>query len=90
MQGTVEVEYFDAAAGALGLEYDGSDPNAPFSGAYTRAKETVKLAGSQTWKTAQFQLTDARLLNSQNKGADFRLVVQAPALMVRRVELRKP
>lgn len=89
MNGMVFVEYFDAAPGVLGLEYDGSDPAAPFGGAYTRAKEAVKLTGSQTWQTAQFQLPGARFVKSQNRGADFRLVVQSPALMVKRVELRK-
>lgn len=89
MRLVLEVEYYDAAAGALGLEFDGSDPAAPFGGAYTRAPETIQLDGGKTWKTARFSLSDARLLNSQNKGADFRLVIQAPELVVRQVRLMK-
>jgi hypothetical protein len=85
----LEVEYFDSAAGALGVEFDGSDSAAPFGGAYTRSPETVKLTGSKTWKTAVFTLPGARLLNSQNRGADLRLVVQAPEIHVRRVVLRR-
>ena len=77
MDVTVEVEYFDAAVGTLHLEFDGSDPNAPFNGAYTQSSETVQLTGSKTWRTAQFRLNQARFLNSQNSSADFRLAVTA-------------
>jgi hypothetical protein len=86
----LSVEYFDAAPGRLGVEFDGSDPSAPFGGAYTRAKESVKLTGSRTWKSAEFTLPGAQLLNSQNRGADLRLVVEAPQFHVHRVGLRRP
>ncbi|RME93953.1 MAG: hypothetical protein D6766_07145 [Verrucomicrobia bacterium] len=85
----VEVEYFDHAGGSFTIEYDGSDPNAPFSGAYTRAGKTVSLTGSGTWKTATFRLPGARFLNGQNAGTDFRLAIQAPAFHVARVEVRR-
>jgi hypothetical protein len=84
------VEYFDAAPGTLTVEFDGSDPNAPFSGAYSSAPETVKLAGDKTWKTSRYTLKEARLLNSQNRGADLRLAVTAPEFLVRKVVLTKP
>jgi hypothetical protein len=83
------VEYFDAVPGRLGVDFDGSDRSAPFGGAYTRARETVKLTGSKEWKSAQFSLPGAQLLNSQNRGADLRLVVEAPELQVRRVTLQR-
>ena len=86
---TAQVNYFDAAPGALGLEFDGSDENAAFSGAYTRSTSKVQLVGDKQWKTATFHLPRARLLNSQNRGADFRLVIEAPSFAVSRVELRK-
>lgn len=86
----VKVDYYDAAPGALGLEFDGSDPAAAFGGAYSRAPETIKLDGGKAWKTAKFTLNDARLLNAQNRGADFRLVIQCPEIYVRQVELVKP
>ncbi|MBK9139944.1 MAG: DUF5010 domain-containing protein [Verrucomicrobia bacterium] len=72
----VEVEYFDQGSGTFRIEYDGPDPNAPFNGAYTASATTVRLANSRQWKTAQFRLTEARFLNSQNGGADFRIAVQ--------------
>jgi len=86
---TLEVEYFDAAAGTLSVEYDGSDASAPYHGAYTRCPQVVRLAGSQSWKTAQFPLRGARFLNSQNRGADFRLAVEAPEFAARQVTLKR-
>jgi hypothetical protein len=84
------VEFLDAAAGELGVEFDGSDLAAPFSGAYSRSPHTVKLTGDQTWRTVQFPLPRALLLHSQNRQADFRLVVLAPQFVVRQVTLRRP
>ena len=86
----VEVEYYDAAPGTLGLEFDGNDASAPFNGAYTRNAEVVQLTGSKSWKRAQFHLQEARFLNSQNRGADFRLIVAAPELYIGRVTLTRP
>jgi hypothetical protein len=83
----LEVEYFDAAPGRLSLEFDGSDESAPFSGAYTRAADTVRLEGSKTWRTGRFALEDARFGNGQNHGADFRLVVEASEFAVRDLKL---
>jgi hypothetical protein len=86
----VEVEYFDATPGGFTVEYDGSDPGAPFAGAYTRCSTEVALAGDRKWKHGRFPLAKARLLNSQNAGADFRLAVSAPEFVVRTVTLAKP
>ena len=83
----LEIEFFDAAPGLLSVEFDGSDANAPFSGAYTRAPESVKLAGTKTWRTARFLLDGTRFTNAQNRGADFRLVVEAAEFAVGKVTL---
>lgn len=84
-----EVDYFDAGPGTLGLEFDGSDESAPFSGAYSRSPDAVRLLGDRQWKRASFRMPRARLLNSQNRGADFRLTVGETKLPVARVELKK-
>ena len=47
------------------------------------------LAGDQQWKNATFRLPRARFLNSQNRGADFRLVLEGTTLAVARVELKR-
>ncbi len=89
MRIVVEVEYFDSGSGGFTIEFDGSDLEAPFQGAYTRAARRVALAASETWRRATFTLVDARFLNSQNSGADFRIVVEAEAFAVRRVRVRR-
>lgn len=89
MQVHVDVEYFDAAPGGLGLQFDGSDAAAPFAGAYTSCPRNVALTGAQTWKSATFDLAEARFLNGQNRGADFRLVVAAPEIVIGRVTVRR-
>jgi hypothetical protein len=86
----VEVEYFDTASGTFRIEYDGSDPKAPFQGAYTGSKLTIRLTGQNIWKTARFRLIESRFLNSQNGGADFRIAVEANPFFVRRVRVIRP
>jgi hypothetical protein len=86
----VEIEYWDSAGGSFRIEFDGSDTNAPFQGAYTATKQSVRLQGSLTWKTATFRLTGAHFNNSQNGGADFRIAVSADAFYVRAVRVIRP
>jgi hypothetical protein len=86
---TLDVEYFDASPGRLSVEFDGSDEAAPFSGAYTRAAETVQLGGTKLWRNAQFKLKGAKFGNGQNRGADFRLVVETPEFAVGNVKLSR-
>lgn len=86
---SLSVEYFDAAPGSFAVEFDGSDPNAPFAGAYTRAAETIQLRGTKEWRSARFTLKDARFTNGQNRGADLRLVVEAPEFAVSNVALTR-
>jgi len=86
----VVVDCFDAAAGQLRLQFDGSDPQAPFQGAYSSSAEVRAMSGSRLWRTAVFSLVDARFRNSQNGGADFRLDSTAPQFAVRRVQVVRP
>ena len=85
----LEVEYFDASPGALAVEFDGSDPAAPFDGAYSQCSDVVALTASKTWKTARFDLKAARFENRQNNGADLRLAVTASDFAVGGVTLRR-
>jgi Domain of unknown function (DUF5010) len=88
MNATVEVEYLDAAPGLLGVEFDGDDLAAAGRGAYTRSSKT-ELKGDKQWKTARFKVSRAYFVNSQNGGADFRLVAEAPGFALRKVTLRR-
>ncbi|HWD18126.1 MAG TPA: DUF5010 domain-containing protein [Verrucomicrobiae bacterium] len=87
MSARLEVEYFDGGRGEFTVEFDGSDPHAPFAGAYTGAGKSVALRGEPAWKTASFDLRGARFWNSENRASDFRLVVLAAELYVRQVRL---
>ncbi|MFB7009205.1 MULTISPECIES: hypothetical protein [unclassified Streptomyces] len=67
----VTVDYFDAAAVGMNLQYD-SQSNA-FTGT-----SGLSMKGTGTWQSHQFELGDIRFANRAN-GADFRLDVQATA-----------
>lgn len=86
----LEVVCFDGAPGRLHVEFDGSDANAPFAGAYTRSANVVQLDGSQKWRTLRFELPAAQLRNGQNSGADLRLVGDGTGLVVARAALIRP
>jgi len=70
------------------VEFDGSDTSAPFGGAYSPS-EKIALAGDKRWKTASFKLDAARFLNSQNAGADFRIVAEAVEFGLSKVALKR-
>lgn len=89
MHALLEVEYFDAGGGRLGVEFDGGDTNAPDAGAYSHSPDTALLTGDKTWKTARFELHGARFLNSENGGADLRLVGETGELIVGRASLKR-
>lgn len=86
MEVLVVVEYFDAERGVLRVEFDGSDPSAPFQGAYSPG-EPVVLDGVRAWRTATLRLRGARFVNAQNDRADFRLGAGSVALGVRQVQV---
>ena len=90
MSVSVVVDYFDAAPGWLQLQFDGSDTNAPFQGAYTTAPERVVLSGSRIWKTAVFHLEGARFQGMQNGGADFRLEFSGEGHGLRQIQVVRP
>jgi hypothetical protein len=84
----LEIRYYDAGAGTLSVEFDGSDPSAPFAGAYSRSPNVVPMGGTKIWKNARFRLPAARLGNGQNSGADLRIASSTKELFVRDVFLR--
>jgi len=66
----IAADYYDSPGGQLALEYDSPGPDG--SDKYKHG-DIITFTGTNTWKTAQFHLTDAYLGNRQNGGADFRL-----------------
>lgn len=89
MEVEVIIEYFDLGNGGFQIEYDGSDPQAPFHGAYSPSPTRVTLSDSGQWKTASFRLTRARFNNAQNGGADFRIAFTGDQLLIRRVTVKR-
>lgn len=73
----------------MGVEFDGSDTSAPFSGAY-RCNEKSALAGDKRWKTVSLKLNAAHFLNSLNADADFRIVAEAAEFALGKVTLKRP
>jgi len=65
------VDYFDAGAGSLSLQYDSNTGNT--LSAFYKSGGSVSLAGSNTWKEKVFHVTDAWFGRRQNAGADFRI-----------------
>ncbi|KRE64520.1 hypothetical protein ASL11_20765 [Paenibacillus sp. Soil750] len=65
----VSVDYFDAAATTMAIEYDGQ------GNAY-QATPWMPTSGSQTWKNQIFELSGIKFANGTN-GADFRLRVHS-------------
>ncbi|MCC7374155.1 MAG: hypothetical protein IT581_05845 [Verrucomicrobiales bacterium] len=80
------VEFFDGARGTLRIEFDGSDPNSPFSGAYSPS-DALAMNGTGTWRTGTFRLKGARFNNSQNGGADLRVSVGSVDVPIRRIQI---
>lgn len=91
MHAELEVEYFDTAKGQLSAEFDGSETNAAWSGAYTGAPGMVRCSGlgGTGWKRVTFELKDALLLGRQNGGADLRVVVRDAPVPILNVTLRR-
>jgi hypothetical protein len=74
---TVTVEYLDSGTDAFALQYDSANPDGgPLQGAFTSAGEVVK-TDSGEWRTATFELPDARMANRQQGRFDLRIVAGA-------------
>lgn len=86
----IEVEYLDRGCEAFELHYDSQDPTGSVrAGAFKRGGR-VPLGNTNTWRTATFDLSDARFADRCN-GADFRLAALGGAheLTLRRVVVRR-
>jgi len=85
----IELEYFDAGSGEIGLEYDSTDVRTPVGGAYKEYPITLRRANTKQWRLARFQLNDARFRGAQNNEADFRFYNGGDDLMIRAVRVRR-
>lgn len=88
----VDVEYLDRGTGVFLLEYDSSDetvtvvPERP--GAFKASTERINLDDTGEWRTATFELSDARFRKRCN-GGDFRVTAPDGTVTVRRVAVSR-
>ena len=73
----------------MDVQFDGSDTSAPFHGAYTLASLARRTRISQGVSSYEFDLHDARFLNSQNGGSDFRLRKLQGEFCIRMIQISK-
>ncbi len=71
------------------VQFDGSDSSAPLTGGYTSSPPSRRNRISSTLSEYVFDLKDARFLNSQNGGADFRIRKLNGDLCIRALEIIK-
>ena len=71
------------------VQFDGSDSSAPLMGGYTLSPSSLRHRISSTLSEYAFDLKDARFLNSQNGGADFRVRKLNGDLCIRALEIIK-
>ncbi|SNR96636.1 hypothetical protein SAMN05216276_100224 [Streptosporangium subroseum] len=76
----LQVEYFDEGGATFRVQYDST------SSAYG-STGSVNRTGSNTWKTAGFELMDARFANRENGGADFRVEAGSAGVTFHSVKL---
>ncbi|WP_147268732.1 mucin-5B [Sphaerisporangium album] len=76
----LQVEYFDEGGATFRVQYDST------SSAYG-STGSVNRTGSNTWKTAGFELMDARFANRENGGADFRVEAGTAGVTLHSVKL---
>ncbi|MEW6239162.1 MAG: DUF5010 domain-containing protein [Candidatus Omnitrophota bacterium] len=85
---TVEYTYWDSGFTWHELQYDSHDPNATLSGAYKSTAQIVSKKQSK-WVTRSIRLNDARFVNRENGGSDFRFAVSGGWLAIKEVVIKK-
>ncbi len=85
----LRITYRDGGCSSFAVEYDSTRDEGPLAGAFRPAGATA-VAGTGTWKMAQFRLPECRFMNRGN-GADLRLAVTGGGmeLAVSRAEIKK-
>lgn len=84
----IEYTYWDGGFDHHAVEYDSHDPNATLDGAY-KMTETVQCGNTNRWRTHRFILPDARFVNRENGGSDFRFNIGYGWLAVSNVKIAR-
>lgn len=84
----IQYRYYDNGFAWHALEYDSHDPNATLNGAY-KMTQRVPCTNTKKWMTKELTLTDARFVNRENGGSDFRIAVGGGAMGIRSASVSK-
>jgi hypothetical protein len=85
----IELEYFNAGAGEIVLQYDSTDSRLPDAGAFKRYPYPIQRTNKAQWQLARFRVNDARFANRENGGSDFRFYNGGDDLLIRAVRVRR-
>lgn len=84
----IEYTYLDANFSRMILEYDSYDRRATLSGAY-KSTTPVTCGNTNQWKTYRVEIQDARFVNRENGGSDFRIAVLGGWLAMKDIKVEK-
>ncbi len=84
----VEYTYWDDGFQWHQLQYDSHEEEATLSGAYTNEAQVFSQE-RERWVTRKVKLNEARFVNRQNSGADFRFAVAGGWFAVKDIQIRK-
>lgn len=80
--------YWDGGHAHHALQYDSHDVETTLRGAY-KTSQPVAIRGSDQWTEVTVRLEDARFVNRQNGGADFRFAIHNGWMAIREIEVIK-
>ena len=83
----IQIEYLDVGTGKISLDYDSTDSQAAFNGAYKNHPQSIYRTNSGQWRKARFELSNARFRGSENNNTDFRFWNGGDAMIIRAVRV---
>lgn len=83
----LQVEFLDIGTTEIFLEYNSSNPQAPFGGAYEGHPKRIHCTNSGQWRKAQLHLPNALFRGTQNQRSDFRFHNGGEDMIVRAVRI---
>ncbi|MDQ6631427.1 MAG: hypothetical protein M3Y82_06675, partial [Verrucomicrobiota bacterium] len=83
----LQLEFLDIGTTEIFLEYNSSNPQAPFGGAYEGHPKRIRRTNSGQWRKARFYLSNALFRGLQNQHSDFRFHNGGEDMIVRAVRI---
>jgi hypothetical protein len=83
----IQVEYLDIGTGTIALDYDSTDQQAAFHGAYENNPTVIHCTNSGQWRKTRFHLPNARFHGSENCQTDFRFYNGGDDMIIHSVQV---